>query len=134
MEQYRKDNLPMPVEEMPLHRKTALTPMVPVEGPVSFVTQEGEYELPEGWKGYCAVDKEGYPYPVSDENYNSSYEREGDDVKAVGFPEQNSQYARQFALDYAVRIESLEAKDSTKNVFDTANKVAKFIETGNIDD
>lgn len=74
MDVYDKDHLPLPVEKMSLHRKTALTPMLFHRGPFVVITQEGEYNLPDGWRGYIAVDKEGHPYPISEENYNSSYE------------------------------------------------------------
>lgn len=75
---YDRDHLPMPVGEMSLHRKTALTPMAPVTGPFICVTQEGEYPLPEGWVGFVAVDREGYPYPVSQAAYLSTYEPEAE--------------------------------------------------------
>ncbi len=71
---YTKDNLPVPVEQMPLYRKTALTPMLDVEGPFTVVTQEGEYHLPEGWRGKLAIDKAGYPYPIEINEYYETYE------------------------------------------------------------
>jgi hypothetical protein len=71
---YDKDNLPCPLEEMPLHRKTWLTPMVPVLGPFTVVTQEGPVELPDGWEGFVAVDRAGYPYPVALDEDRETYE------------------------------------------------------------
>jgi hypothetical protein len=78
MKHFDKDNLPLPISEMALHRKKTLTPMIMVDGPFSVETQEGKYELPEGWRGFVAVDNEGFPYPISLENYHSSYEPVGD--------------------------------------------------------
>jgi hypothetical protein len=74
---FDKDHLPVPVEEMGLHRKTALTPMVMMDGPFVVVTQEGECELPEGWRGFVAVDKAGCPYPIGLAEYHETYEPVG---------------------------------------------------------
>lgn len=57
-----------------LARKVALTPMLPVTGPLLIETQEGEYELPEGWEGFVAVDQAGYPYPIAKDEYEKTYE------------------------------------------------------------
>jgi hypothetical protein len=72
-----KDHLPVAIGEMALHRKTALTPMVMVDGPFICVTQEGEYPLPDGWRGFVAVDKAGYPYPIALAEYHETYEPVG---------------------------------------------------------
>lgn len=58
-----------------LARKTALTPMLPAKGPVTVVTQEGDYELPDGWEGFVAVDQAGYPYPIERTEQANTYER-----------------------------------------------------------
>jgi hypothetical protein len=73
-----RDHLPIPVTEMALHRKTALTPMVMVDGPFIVITQEGEYELPEDWRGFIAVDKARYPYPIALAEYHETYEPAGE--------------------------------------------------------
>ena len=56
------------------HRKITATPMIPVRGPAIVVTEEGPYELPEGWRGYIAIGAGGHPYPVSQESYDATYE------------------------------------------------------------
>ena len=57
-------------------------------------------------------------------------------TRAEGSLEREQQYSRQFALDYAIRIESLVRRDvrDINHVFETAQKVAKFVNTGIIDD
>lgn len=76
---YSPDQLPIPVAAMALHRKTALTPMFgPITGPCTIETQEGDYNLPEGWRGMLAVDKAGYPYPIELGEYHQTYESVGD--------------------------------------------------------
>ena len=77
MKTYSKDNLPVPVELMALHRKTALTPMVMVDGPFTVVSKEGQYDLPDGWRGFVAVDKSGHPYPIALDDYHKTYEAVG---------------------------------------------------------
>lgn len=74
---FSKDNLPVPVSEMGLHRKTALTPMILMDGPFTVITQEGSYDLPEGWHGLLAVDKAGHPYPIALAEYHETYEPVG---------------------------------------------------------
>lgn len=61
-----------------LARKTALTPMLPVQaGPEGIVvsTQEGDYPLPAGWEGYIAVDQAGFPYPIAADEFGATYEQ-----------------------------------------------------------
>lgn len=58
-----------------LARKTALTPMLAVTGPVDVETQEGNYQLPEGWEGYIAVDSAHFPYPIAKDEFERMYER-----------------------------------------------------------
>lgn len=77
MKRFDRDNLPVPVDEMGLHRKTALTPMVMVDGPFTVVTQEGDYTLPDGWRGFIAVDRAGFPYPIALTEYHETYEPAG---------------------------------------------------------
>ena len=77
MKRYDRDNLPVPVEEMGLHRKTALTPMVMVEGPFTVITREGAFHTEAGWRGFLAVDQEGYPYAIALQSYHSTYEPVG---------------------------------------------------------
>jgi hypothetical protein len=78
MEHYSKDHLPIPVGDMALHRKVALTPMFgPITGPAIVTTQEGDYRLPSGWRGLLAVDKAGHPYPVALDEYHETYEPVG---------------------------------------------------------
>jgi hypothetical protein len=77
VKRFTKDQLPVAVEEMGLHRKIALTPMVMVDGPFVVVTQEGEYTLPEDWRGFVAVDKAGHPYPIALVEYHETYEPVG---------------------------------------------------------
>lgn len=69
-----KDHLPVPVAEMQLHRKTALTPMVAMAGPFTVMTREGVFHTKDGWTGFIAVDREGYPYAIATESYSSTYE------------------------------------------------------------
>ncbi|MGH6691717.1 MAG: hypothetical protein ACREF4_13680 [Gammaproteobacteria bacterium] len=77
MKTYDKNHLPVDITEMALHRKTALTPMVMVDGPFTVITQEGSYDLPDGWRGFVAVDKAGYPYPIALAEYHETYEPVG---------------------------------------------------------
>lgn len=77
MKTYTKDNLPVPVEEMALHRKKKPTPMVMVDGPFTVITEEGPYHLPEGWRGFVAVGPGGHPYAISLESYLETYEPVG---------------------------------------------------------
>jgi hypothetical protein len=75
---YSPDQLPIPVSEMALHRKTALTPMFgPISGPCVVETQEGDYDLPEGWRGMLAVNENGFPYPIALASYHETYEPVG---------------------------------------------------------
>jgi hypothetical protein len=73
-----KDHLPVPVGEMALYRKTALTPMFRCDGPFVVVTQEGEYTLPDGWEGFVAIDKAHYPYPIELTEHRETYEPAGE--------------------------------------------------------
>lgn len=77
MPTFDKDNLPVPVREMGLHKKTAKTPMVMVDGPFTVITREGEFHTPEGWRGFVAVDQEGFPYAIALESYHSTYKPVG---------------------------------------------------------
>jgi hypothetical protein len=74
MDVYAKDHLPQPVDEMRRFRKTGVTPMWFVRGPFVVETQEGSYTLPEGWEGYVAVDRAGYPYPIEKSEHEQTYE------------------------------------------------------------
>lgn len=78
MRTFDRNNLPVPVEEMGLHKKKRLTPMVLAEGPFTVVTQEGPWYLKEGWRGLIAIDSFGYPYPITLDEYHASYEPVGD--------------------------------------------------------
>ena len=77
MKHFTKDNLPVSVSEMSLHRKTKLTPMILMDGPFTVTTKEGDYHLPEGWRGLLAVDPDGYPYAIDLAAYHQSYEPVG---------------------------------------------------------
>lgn len=64
-------------------RKTASTPMLPARGPLTVVTQEGEYRLPDGWRGFIAVDSAGFPYPIEGAEWRRTYERVEEGVATV---------------------------------------------------
>jgi hypothetical protein len=70
---YTSTNLPAVGWEE--YRKLGTTRMAPVIGPCIVETKEGEYELPDGWQGYVALDKDGDPYPIASEMQASAYER-----------------------------------------------------------
>lgn len=57
-----------------LARKTALTPMLRATGPLTVETQEGSYDLPDGWEGYIAVDRSTFPYPIAADEFAKTYE------------------------------------------------------------
>ena len=57
------------------YRKITTTRMVPAAGPCTVQTQEGSYDLPDGWEGFIAVDNQGYPYPISAATHAETYER-----------------------------------------------------------
>lgn len=79
MKRYSPDQLPIPASQMALHRKTTLTPMFgPIDGPCVVETQEGDYELPSGWRGMLAVNENGFPYPIALESYHETYVPVGD--------------------------------------------------------
>jgi hypothetical protein len=79
MTRYNKDNLPSAerAARWDEYRKIGTTRMWgPVAGPFTLETREGEYEsLPAGWKGFIALDTDGYPYPVEADEHARSYER-----------------------------------------------------------
>jgi hypothetical protein len=64
----------LPDDGWRLYRKMTLTRMRPVVGPIVIVTQEGRYELPEGWRGFVAVDTAGFPYPIEATEHARTYE------------------------------------------------------------
>ena len=74
MDVYTKDSLPEPVEQMSRFRKITTTPMTRVSWPCVVETQEGPVTLPEGWRGWIAVDGAGYPYPITEEEHRRTYE------------------------------------------------------------
>lgn len=55
-------------------KSTAVRYMRRIRGPAVVVTQEGEYELPDGWDGWIALDSAGFPYPITAEEQAKSYE------------------------------------------------------------
>jgi len=75
MDVYDKDHLPVPIEDMPHYRKIGTTPMWFHHGPFRVYTQEGDYTLPEGWRGYIAVDRAGHPYPIAEDEHATTYEK-----------------------------------------------------------
>lgn len=56
------------------YRKKVLTKMMPIDGPALVETREGPYTLPEGWKGFIALDSGNWPYPVVQEEADRMYE------------------------------------------------------------
>lgn len=56
------------------YRKVTATEMRAAEGPLEVATREGIYTLPEGWRGFIAVDPDGYPYPVELDAHRVTYE------------------------------------------------------------
>lgn len=64
----------IPERDWQWFRKKVNQKMVPVQGPCVFITQEGKYPLPEGWIGWLAADDQGFPYPISAETHDKTYE------------------------------------------------------------
>lgn len=78
---YTRDTLP--TGQWARYRKTGTTEMRPITGPAVVETMEGPYTLPDGWRGFVAIDTAGYPYPVDAGVHRVSYElvcdEDGDD-------------------------------------------------------
>ncbi|HEU5394694.1 MAG TPA: hypothetical protein VFV36_07805 [Candidatus Methylomirabilis sp.] len=55
------------------YRKVRTTDMLWIRGPAEVATREGIYTLPESWRGYIAVDSDGYPYPVEFGEHLNAY-------------------------------------------------------------
>lgn len=63
-----------------------------------------------------------------------------EDVMGVLSPDHENRYQRQFALDYAIRIETIASKNLTDDpvavrnrIFEHAKRIIEFIEKGDID-
>lgn len=78
--QYDRDHLPD--QGWARYRKVGTTRMAAVAGPLTVQTKEGEYSLPDDWRGFIALDHEGYPYPVELEIHSQSYELVSDQDSA----------------------------------------------------
>lgn len=73
MTTYDRDSLP--TDGWASWRKVQLTQMAPLTGPCEIVTQEGPVSVPDGWRGFLAIDSGGFPYPVAAEVHAATYER-----------------------------------------------------------
>lgn len=56
-------------------QKKVPTRMLPAKGPARFVTKDGIVDVSSDWKGYVALDSEGYPYPLEASIHDQSYEQ-----------------------------------------------------------
>lgn len=57
------------------YRKRSQTVATYVEGPFNISTREGSLTLPEGWRGYVALDTHGYPYPIELDEFRNIYQQ-----------------------------------------------------------
>jgi hypothetical protein len=57
----------------PEFRSLARRRMKRITGPATIVTQEGQYDLPDGWDGWVAFDSAGYPYPIAADEQAATY-------------------------------------------------------------
>ena len=66
-----KDNLPGDPADWKRFRKTALTPMVRMDGPFTVQTDEGPLTCQDG---FLAIDARGFPYPIAADEHAKIYE------------------------------------------------------------
>lgn len=66
-------------EKFSLFRNIALTRATRIDGPFRVETSEGLLECQDGW---LCLDARGYPYPVSDDEFQMIYEK----YEPIDFP------------------------------------------------
>lgn len=84
---FTRDNLP--TDGWVQYRKTAITPMVRINGPFTVETREGPLDCEDG---YLACPDDGWPYPVAADYHAANYEPVDDEAgeesgEAVGVVE-----------------------------------------------
>jgi len=69
--EFHYDRLNLPTGGWKTYRKKTITYAMRIPGPFVVRTREGELRCPDG---YLAVDSEGWPYPISRDEFEKIYE------------------------------------------------------------
>lgn len=72
------------------HARKTPARMMPWQGAAVVVDKQGTYQLADDFNGYIAVDEDGDPYAVSQDEYDADYQPGSDDGKTTSKASSNT--------------------------------------------